>query len=227
MGRGELVLDPRLAAMGKMVGRCARFADIGTDHGRLGAFLLQSGQCETAELTDISGDSLAKARALIERLGLADRAVFSVGDGAEALTGEPEAVVIAGMGGETIAGIVERGRARLGKARLVLQPNVDAPLVREALVRCGYRIQDETVVRAARRLYVIIAAEPGSALYSEEELCIGPVLMREKPEALGDYARFRIRVARKALRGAEGRNAAVERALRRELEIWEGLEACL
>ena len=225
--RPPLSLDPRLEALARMVGPCKAFADIGTDHGRLGAYLLQTGQCDKAQFTDISADSLAKARALIERLDLGDRAVFSVGDGAEAFLEDADAVVIAGMGGDTIASIIERGVSRLRAARLILQPNVDAPALRKRLAAAGYCITDEAVVRDGRRNYIIIAAESGAAVYSEEELLIGPVLRQKRPPELLFYAQFRIRVARKALAGAEGRRPAVEAALRQEIEIWEAMEKCL
>ena len=52
--------------------RCA----IGLDYGTLSV---------RAVLTDISEPSLKKARLLMERIGLADRVEFCVGDGAKAL----------------------------------------------------------------------------------------------------------------------------------------------
>ena len=227
MGEARLSLDPRLTALAQMAGRCGCLADIGSDHGRLGAYMLQRGLCDRAQFTDISDASLQKARRLIEHLQLTDRAVFSVGDGAAALLEPADAVVVAGMGGETIAGIVERGRERLGDARLILQPNVDAPLLRARLVAAGYAVADEAVVQDGRRNYIVILAWPGQAAYSEAELQVGPMLLWRRPPELLPFARFRLRVARKALRGAVGRDNAVERELRREIEIWEDVEKCL
>ena len=63
--RGKIALDPRLSMIARMVGACECCADIGCDHGRLGAFLLQSGQCRRVQLTDISEPSLDKAKRLI------------------------------------------------------------------------------------------------------------------------------------------------------------------
>ena len=60
---------------------------------------------------------MTKARRLIYGLGLTDRVDFCVGDGAQALKEPPDVAVIAGMGGQTIAGIVERGRDMLENAR--------------------------------------------------------------------------------------------------------------
>ncbi|MBQ1374724.1 MAG: SAM-dependent methyltransferase, partial [Clostridia bacterium] len=160
-GNGRIVLDPRLSMIARLVGPCECYADIGCDHGRLGAFMLQKGLCQRAVLTDISEPSLAKARALMDHLDLADRVTFAVGDGARALREPVDAVVIAGMGGATIAQIVRDGRENLGGARLILQPNVAAPQLRQALSECGYAIFDEHVARDGRRNYVIICARPG------------------------------------------------------------------
>ena len=225
---GRIALDPRLSMIARLVGRCESCADIGCDHGRLGAFLLQSGQCDRVLLTDISEPSLAKARRLIEALGLVDRATFGVGNGAEALDGPIQAVTIAGMGGATIADIVRRGRDRLGQARLVLEPNVAAPQLRKSLSDCGYAITDERVVQDGRRNYVILRAEPGTSRYSERELVVGPVLLERMPPELEPYARFRLRVSRKALAGAErSADEAQILPLQREVEIWKEVCACL
>jgi len=227
MENAQIVLDPRLSAIAEMAGKCASFADIGTDHGRLGAYMLLKGQCSRAQFLDISGPSLDKARRLIERLNLTDRAVFSVGDGAAALLEKPDAVVIAGMGGTTIAGIVERGQSELGDARLIMQPNVAQPELRMRLMHAGYAITDERVVQDGRRNYIIIAAERGEAFYSETELVVGPVLYAKRPPELLPYARFRLRVAKKALLGADGHAEEVAQELRREIAIWEEMEKCL
>lgn len=225
---GRIVLDPRLSMIARLIGNCESYADIGCDHGRLGAFMLQSGQCRRAVLTDISEPSLRKARNLIGSLGLDDRASFAVGDGAQALTEPVEVAVIAGMGGATIADIVRAGKPRLGDARLVLQPNVAAPLLRQTLSECGYEIYEERVAQDGRRNYVIICARPGRASYGERELIVGPVLLKNLPVELEPYARFRLRVAKKALSGAEASGDAAQTGpLRREIDIWEEVLACL
>lgn len=228
MARQAIILDARLSTLAALVGHCERYADIGCDHGRLGAYLLNGGYVQRAMLTDISAESLQKARRLIGSLGLSDRVDFLVGDGAQALTTAPEATVVAGMGGALIARILRQGRARLGDSRLVLQPNVADVELRRALVDLGYRITDERIAPDGRRNYVIIAAEPGQAAYDEKELTVGPVLLKNLPETLLPYAAFRLRVADKALRGAEaGGDAPQISALHREKAIWEEVWACL
>ncbi len=225
---GQIALDPRLSMIARLVGRCECCADIGCDHGRLGASLLQSGRCERMIFTDISEPSLAKARRLIGDLGLGDRATFAAGDGALALSESADAVVIAGMGGATIADIVRAGREKLSDARLILQPNVAAPQLRQTLSECGYEIDDEQVVQDGRRNYVVIAAKPGRSMYNEKQLVVGPVLLERLPAELTPYARFKLRVAKKALDGArQSSDGAQVAPLEREIAIWEEVLACL
>ena len=228
MGPRHITLDARLSLIAGMVGQCASYADIGCDHGRLGAYLLQTGRIERAQLTDISEDSLMKARRLVALLGLNDRVDFRVGDGAKALDQEPEVTVIAGMGGALIAQIIEEGRDHLGASRLILQPNVAAYALRRTLVKLGYTITDERVAPDGRRNYVIIAAEPGRAEYTEKQLIVGPVLLDVLPPELEPCAAFYLRVAQKALIGAQkGGDVEQIEALKAEIAIWEEVMACL
>lgn len=224
----HISLDPRLSMIADLLGTCTCCADIGSDHGRLGAFLLQNHRCGHICLTDISAPSLEKARKLISLLGLQDQASFHVGNGAQILDRRVDAAVIAGMGGETIAEIIEGSQGKLDGARLILQPNVAAPFLRRRLNASGWEIVHEALVRDGRRIYLILCAQQGSQKLTDLEYEVGPVLLRDRPALLADYAAFRLRVARKALSGAEqGRDEAVAAALRREIEIWKEVEACL
>ena len=224
----RISLDPRLSRIAALVGTCECCADIGSDHGRLGAFLLQSGQCRRMVLTDISGASLSKARKLIALMDLEDRTGFCVGDGALAIDCPVDAAVIAGMGGETIASIVEGSAGRLHGARLILQPNVALASLRRRLNQCGWRIMDEDLVRDGRRIYPILVATEGEQKLNEIQAEAGPVLLERRPPLLADYTAFRLRVARKALSGAQqGGDAENIAELRREIAVWEEVEACL
>ncbi len=220
-------LDERLSMLYDMVPHCASAADIGADHGFLGARLLESGKCERVEFLDISEPSLKKAWRLIRRCGLMERADFTVGDGAAALKNLADAVIIAGMGAPTISGIVERGRDKLAHARLIMQPNIGVDLLRADLMRMGFAICDEMIVRAGGRFYVAMAAERGQAVYTEKELLAGPVLLKKKPVDFAGYVQFRLRVQRKAYAGAVKGSSENAEALAHEIALWEEIEQCL
>ena len=217
-----LTLDPRLTALAEMVGSCFCYADIGCDHGRLGAHLLACRLVERAVLSDVSATSLDKARRLIRLLGLEDRALFVVADGARHITGEVDKVVIAGMGGTTISRILREAAGHLADKELILQANVGEEELRRQIAGGGHRIVEERVARDGRRFYVLIQAVPGQQELTDAEAVVGPVLLRERREHFEDLCAFRLRVARKALEGARrGGDEARADALRREIAIWE------
>lgn len=224
----RIELDDRLNMLAALTPDCPVAADVGADHGFLGAWLLENRRCKRVQFLDISAPSLEKARRLIEDMQLENRAVFSVGDGLDALVEPAQTVIIAGMGGQTVAGIIERGREKLHGARLIMQPNVGLYELRAKLMELGFEIVDERLARAGGRWYVGIAAEEGRAEYSEEELLAGPVLLKNKPKELAGYADFRIKVTQKAYDGAAtGSKHDMTAQLKKELTLWKEIRACL
>jgi len=179
------LLDGRLSAAIALAENCRYFADIGADHGRLSAVMLLQDENRRAFVADISSPALDKAKALLGRLGLSHRACFAVSDGLAALddSNSPDTVFILGMGGETVSGILRRGHAKLHRASLILGAQTDLPLVRQTLCDIGYSIRREVIASEAGRDYVLIratAAETAPA-YTEEEILLGPVLLKELP----------------------------------------------
>ena len=179
------LLDGRLSAAMALAENCRMFADIGADHGRLSAVMLLSDPGRRALVADISAPALQKSRDLLGRLQLTDRAVFAVANGLDALDAltveQPDTVFILGMGGDTVSGIIRRGAHRLHGAALILGAQTDLPLVRQTLCDAGYCIRREVVANEGKHDYVLIRAEEGQAVYSEEELLLGPVLLKEMP----------------------------------------------
>lgn len=75
---------------------------------------------------------------------------------------ETDAVVIAGMGGETIAQILEAAPwVRTRKIPLVLQPMSSIPELRQRLGEDGFHILEERLAREGDTLYVVMRAEAG------------------------------------------------------------------
>ena len=220
-------LDERLSMLAALTPACPVAADIGADHGFLGTWLLESGKCERVQFLDISALSLKKASRLVRARGLSERAVFSVGDGAQALREPAQAVIIAGMGAATIEGILTRGQEYLGDASLILQPNINVESLRLRLTELGYEIYDEALARAGGRWYVGLAARRGSAAYTRYELLAGPVLLKRRDPMLGGYVQFRLKVQRKAWQGAVKSDEARARELSDEIKCWEEIESWL
>ncbi len=141
----------------------SRLADIGTDHAHLPAALLQEGTIPRALVTDLRPGPLARARDTARRQGLEEKMDFRLCDGLEGVCpGEADAIVLAGMGGETIAGILGRCPwPREGHIPLILQPMSAQPELRSWLGEQGYTILREELAREGDLLYTAWLVLPG------------------------------------------------------------------
>lgn len=182
---------PRMRALIDMMPVCEVGAEIGADHGITAAHLVSGGICGRMIVTDISAASLDKARRRFAMHGLTDRADFRVADGLAALDAPVGAILIAGMGADTITHILSRGMDRIGDAALVLGPNPNPHIARRWLMENGFAIEAEAIAREDRRYYIVLRARRGEARYTEKELLLGPVLLRERPPLLHDYLTWR------------------------------------
>lgn len=163
-------------------------ADIGTDHALLPLYLVDRGIAGRVIAVEKKAGPAAAARRAVAAAGLDDRIEVRVGDGLATLSaGEAQVIVIAGLGGENMAAILEAGAAVARDAgRLVLQPMNRAAFTRRWLAGNGWRIDAEALVAERKRLYQVIAAVPGEGQglsWLEEEA--GPVLLSRGHPLLG------------------------------------------
>ena len=172
----------------------ARIADIGTDHGYLPIFAIQSGLAESAVASDINEQPLKRARENAEFYGAAG-IDFRLGYGLEALRpGEVDTIVISGMGGKLMAGILRRGRDVAASARqLLLSPHLDVPDLRREVHALGFGIAAEDMVCDGGKYYNILDVRTSDApecdVYSEEEYLLGRRLVNMRPPVFVEYCR--------------------------------------
>lgn len=159
-----IALTPRLLALAQRVPEGARFADVGTDHARLPVWLLEHGRIRSAIATDLRPGPLEQARETIRRHGLSERVSIRLGDGLSPLReNEADVCAIAGMGGETIAAILDSCPwARTGSRLFLLQPMTSVETLRAWLWRSGFRITDEALVGEGNVIYVLLSVIPGT-----------------------------------------------------------------
>lgn len=155
-------LTPRLQAIADQVFQGARLADVGTDHGYLPVWLLRQGRIDCAIAADLREGPLNRARETGRRWGVEDRISFRLCDGLSAVQkDETDTVVIAGMGGETIASILNAAPWTRDGVRLLLQPMTGLVELRRWLQEHGYEIVEEHIAREGKRLYSILAVKGG------------------------------------------------------------------
>jgi tRNA (adenine22-N1)-methyltransferase len=111
-------------AIASFIHRGASVADIGTDHGFLPVYLAQNGLARSIIASDISAGSLEAARRSATNYGVSDKITFIVAPGLSGIKEtDVDTIVIAGLGGETIAAILnEAPWTRYSDIKLILQP---------------------------------------------------------------------------------------------------------
>lgn len=230
--RTMIELSPRLAMAAGMVPWGARLADIGTDHAYLPAALVLSGRIPCAIAADLRSGPLERAEKTVKEFNLTDKIQLRLCDGLRGIRPhETDAVVIAGMGGETIAAIL--GAApwlRAGDVPLILQPMSSMYDLRRWLGEHGFRIEREELCREGETLYTAWLVRPGEAgAMSETELWVG----RNSPHPLrggwlalwqGKLRRAMEGLSRSRLEDAAARRAQlaeVDAGLTEMREEWE------
>ena len=183
-----MTLSKRLAAIAAMVPRGTRAADIGTDHGFVPIWLVENGVCSRVCACDVREAPLKKAIANAESSGTGDRIEFHLADGLTACRAEEtDVILISGMGGETIAGILERAPWSREKL-LILQPQSKLRTLRAWLNENGLDVEDAELVSDTGRIYVIWRVRAGkSRALGPEDYYVDPSLREKDPSLLMSY----------------------------------------
>ncbi len=155
------MLDNRLKMCAEMVSGHGTAVDVGTDHAYLAAELVMSRKCDRVIASDINEGPLEAARNTVEKNELSDKIELVLSDGLDNidLKGVTD-IIIAGMGGETIADIL--GRMTSGKAghiRFILQPMTKVDFLRREVYKLGFRITTGKAVEDGDKIYVIMCVE--------------------------------------------------------------------
>lgn len=134
--------------------------DVGTDHGFLPILLARNGYTGNIIASDIAIEPLSNAKHTASAEGVSDRIKFTLADGLDSCSpDEVDTIVVAGMGGDTITGILDKAEWCMDKKyRFILQPMTKAEVLRFWLVNNGITIISETIVKDAGKLYSVIYA---------------------------------------------------------------------
>ena len=159
-------ISPANGGVAEMIPEGARLADVGTDHAYLPVWLLQNGRIPSAIASDVREGPLSRARATARACGCFERMSFRLCDGLSGIAPEEvDALVIAGMGGETIANILEAAPwVKEKDFPIILQPMSTQAELRGWLWRNGFLCLREKTVFEGETLYSIILARHRSDL---------------------------------------------------------------
>ena len=169
-------MSERLELIADQIKNGRGVADVGTDHAYLPCSLLKRGYTGRIIGTDINVGPLNKAKRTLRESGCEDKVGLILCDGLEGVdTSAVDTVVVAGMGGDTVTGILDRAKNRLvPDTRLILQPVTKPEILRYWLINNGFHIVSELHVLENGTLYQTLVAEHGKDVcYLDSELFVG------------------------------------------------------
>lgn len=169
-------MNKRLQCIEAMVSPGRGLIDVGTDHGYLPVSLARNGYPGALFASDIGEGPMESARRSALAAGVSERISFQLCDGLALCDPESvDTIVIAGMGGDTICGILDRAEWCMDpRYTLILQPMTRAEVLRYWLTNNGFAITEEHLVEEGGELYAVFAARFGEVQpLSDAELYTG------------------------------------------------------
>ena len=175
-------LSKRLKVVADYVEDNSKVIDIGCDHGLLSIYLVNNKKNIKVIASDINDNALSSARSNIKECKLEDKIDIRLGRGLEVVSPEEiDTIVIAGMGSNTIVGILKYAKDKLKYVdNIIIQSNTDLYFLRKNITRLGYYIEDETLVEDKNIIYTVIKFKKGIRRYNYKELYLGPILINKK-----------------------------------------------
>lgn len=183
-------LSKRLQAVADLVSEGLVVADVGTDHGYIPIYLIETKKTPKAFAMDVNKGPLLRAKKHIAEHGLDACIETRLSDGVRALKkDECECVVVAGMGGALTIKIMEEGKDIFRNLKeFVLQPQSELQKVRAYLYQNAYSIVEENMVLDDGKFYPMFRViNSQSQEYHAIELCYGKLLLEQKNAVLKTF----------------------------------------
>ena len=184
-------LSSRLMACAQMVQPGNVAADVGTDHGYLPIYLLESGICPHVIASDIREMPLEAAKRSARRAGMTEGISFYLSDGLKDLPLDTfQTVICAGMGGDCIIGILDQTQIVWDPGyQLILQPQSSANDLRKWLGEHRFSIVQERLAQDGKFIYTAMEVRYGDGVpVSPGYHYLSKALLERGDPLLGAYA---------------------------------------
>ena len=151
-------LDSRLTLCAGFVRAGAKLADIGTDHAYLPVQLALCGKIKSAIAADINAEPLRRGKQTIDKYNVSHIVSTRLCDGlCDFSEMEVTDIVIAGMGADTIIGIISAAEwLKNPEVRLILQPMTKSERVISYLYENGFEILEQKCCIAEGKPYTVM-----------------------------------------------------------------------
>lgn len=216
-------INDRLKKIGDLVDANSFCLDIGCDHAFLDIYLVKKNKNVKAIASDIAEGPVKQAKDNIKREGLEESIEVRLGDGLDTYTDEVNTIIISGMGGRNMIGIFKKNIKVLKNIdTIILSPNNYQIDVKKFLVKNGFYIDDEELVKDKKFIYQIIKFKKGKRHYSKKEYFFGPVLLQKKGTLFEEYYK-REKLSREILISILPKNYRYKKFItKREIKMIDG-----
>ena len=171
-------IDERLKDIASLIDNCDTIADIGTDHGYLPIYLIQTGVCKKAIASDVAKGPLSKAVENIDKYQLNESIETTLCSGLEKIPSEVDTVIMAGMGANLIIDLIKEAPYKY--ETYILQANLNVNLLREFLSNNNFKIVDEKVSFVGKKFYEILKVKQGQQTLDDMQIKYGPINLANK-----------------------------------------------
>ena len=176
-------ISNRLREISEFISPEDKLIDIGCDHALLDIYLCDQYENLKVIASDIHEGALKNARNNVNKYNLEKRISLRLGDGLTVANPEEyDTILIAGMGYYTIKDILSNEYKMKNVKKIVIQSNTDVVKLRKFVIKLGYKIVKEKLVKDNDIIYTIIEFGRGEEKYSYDEIYFGPRILENKNE---------------------------------------------
>ena len=178
----NLKLSNRLLKIASLVKDHDVIIDVGCDHALLDIYLTKNKIVKKAIATDITNGAINMALKNVSYYDCLNVDV-RLGDGLDTLKKEDKVslIIMSGLGNQKIVSILNNNKEKICNIKeLIIQSNTGYYELRKEVVKLGYFIEDEVLIKENNIIYVIIKFKKGKRRYSNKQLYFGPILLKNK-----------------------------------------------
>lgn len=185
------ILYKRLATVADMLIQGKAVADIGADHALLPIYLIENKIAPRVIIGELGDGPYQRAVNAVQSSSARDKIDLRQGNGLQVLdNAEVGNVVMAGMGGDTMADILAYNWDKAASfQRFVFQPMSNAKVLRQRLASRGWLIEEERLGIENGRIFLVVASRPANCPYplTDLEMEIGSAILRADNDLKREY----------------------------------------
>ena len=181
-------ISERLKEISEFISPEDKIIDIGCDHALLDIYLCEQYKDLKVIASDIHEGALNNAIKNVNNHNLQDRISLRLGDGLSIVNADEfDTILISGMGFYTIKDILSNEPKMVNVKKIVVQSNTDVVKLRKFIIKLGFKIVNEKLVKDNDIIYTIIEFGLGKEKYTYDEIYFGPIILKNKNDLFYEY----------------------------------------